>query len=339
MEYTRLGKTGLQVSRICLGTWRFGLEHEESGVMETDREAAHALLDAYEERGGNFIDTANGYGEGRSEAWIGEWLAERDREDFVLASKCFWSQVSRFQENLSRKNVKAEVEGSLDRLDTNYLDILYLHRFDDETPIEQTLRAVEDLVSEGKVHYVGISTCDAWRLVEGLRLADVQNYERFTVTQPQYSAVYRGEILDSLDMPSEHVEPIDEYLDVCEEYGLAVCPYSPLNGGFLTGKYERADNGKIIAPDGSRADVDEHFEHDYMTDAMWNVLDEIRDIADAVDASPAQVSLRWLMDHERFTCVPIVGARTVDQLDENLDAIDVTLSDEQFDRIHAAIET
>jgi len=111
MEYTRLGTTGLEVSPICFGTWRFGLEHEDSGVMETDREQAHELLDAFADHGGNFIDTANGYGEGRSEEWIGEWLADRDREDFVVASKCYWSQASRFQENLSRKNVRAEVEG------------------------------------------------------------------------------------------------------------------------------------------------------------------------------------------------------------------------------------
>jgi hypothetical protein len=110
MEYRRLGSTGLEVSPVCLGTWRFG--KESGGVVETDRADAHELLDAYADRGGNFIDTANGYGGGKSEAWIGEWLEDRDREDFVIASKCFWSTVSRFQENLSRKNVRAEVEGS-----------------------------------------------------------------------------------------------------------------------------------------------------------------------------------------------------------------------------------
>jgi len=337
MEYVRLGSTGLEVSLICFGTWRFGLEHEDSGVVETGREEAHELLDAVEERGGNFIDTANGYGGGKSEEWIGEWLADRDREDYVIASKCYWSIVSRFQENLSKKNVRAEVEGSLERLGTDYLDILYLHRFDDETPIEHTLRAVDDLVSEGKVHYVGISTCDAWRLVEGLWKADVNNYEAFTVTQPEYSAVYRDPIVDELDQPPEHKEPIEEYLDVCEAHDLAVCPYSPLHGGFLTGKYERVD-GEIRAPDGSRAELDGAFEDDYVADTAWNVLETVRDVADEVGATPAQVSLRWLMDHERFTCVPIIGARTVEQLDENFGAVDVSLSDDQFERIDAAVE-
>jgi len=322
MEYRRLGTTGLQVSPICLGTWRFNKESD--GVVETDREDAHELLDAFEERGGNFIDTANGYGGGYSERWIGEWLAERDREDFVVASKCYWSDVSRFQENLSRKNVRAEVEASLEKLRTDYLDILYLHRFDDETPIERTLRTVDDLVSEGKVHHVGISTCDAWKLTKGLWQADVNNYESFTVTQPLFHAAY--------------YEDVAEYLDVCADQDLAVCPYSPLAGGFLTGKYERVGDGTydIDAPEDTRAQFDEMFTDWYVSERGWHVLDEVRAVAEEVDASPTQVALRWLIDQPDFTCVPIVGARTVDQLDENMGAVDVSISDDQFDRIFEA---
>lgn len=319
MEYEALGSTGLYVSPICLGTWRFGKEH--SGVIETDREDAHTLLDAFAERGGNFIDTANGYGDGDSERWIGEWLEDRDREDFVIASKCYWSTSSRFQENLSRKNVRAEVEGSLDRLGTEYLDILYLHRFDDETLIEHTLRTVDDLISEGKIHYVGISTCDAWKLTKGLWKADVNNYDAFTITQPLFHAAY--------------YEDVDDYLDVCADQNLAVCPYSPLAGGFLTGKYERVGDGTydLDAPEGTRAELDEMFLQYYVSERGWHVLDEIRAVAKEVDATPAQVAIRWLMDQPEFDCVPIVGARTVDQLDENFGAIDVSLSDDQFQRI------
>jgi aryl-alcohol dehydrogenase-like predicted oxidoreductase len=322
MEYRRLGTTGLEVSSLCLGTWRFNKESD--GVVETDREAAHELLDAFEERGGNFIDTANGYGGGESEEWIGEWLADRDREDFVVASKCYWSTVSRFQENLSRKNVRAEVEGSLDRLGTDYLDILYLHRFDDETPIERTLRTLDDLVSEGKVNYVGISTCDAWKLTKGLWQSDVNNYEAFTVTQPLFHAAY--------------YEDVAQYLDVCADQDLAVCPYSPLAGGFLTGKYERVGDGtyELDVPEGTRAELDEMFTDWYVSERGWHVLDEVRAVAEEVDASPTQVALRWLMDQPEFTCVPIVGARTVGQLDENLGAVDVSISGEQFDRIFEA---
>ncbi|USZ71395.1 aldo/keto reductase [Natronosalvus halobius] len=319
MHYRRLGTTGLQVSPLCLGTWRFG--QESNGVLETDRETAHDLLSAFADRGGNFIDTANGYGDGDSERWIGEWLAERDREDYVVASKCFWSTVSRFQENLSKKNVRAEVKGSLERLGTDYLDVLYLHRFDDETPIEQTLRAVDDLVSDGKVHYVGLSTADAWKLTKGLWKADVDNYEAFTVTQPLFHAAY--------------YEDVAEYLDVCADQDLAVCPYSPLAGGFLTGKYDRAgeDTYDLDAPEGTRAQLDDRFLDYYVSERGWHVLEAVREIADECDASPAQVAIRWLIDQPDFDCVPIIGARTVDQLEENLGALEVDLSDEQFDRI------
>ncbi|AEH36940.1 aldo/keto reductase [Halopiger xanaduensis] len=322
MNNRRLGETGLQVSPLCFGTWRFG--KEQDGVVETGREEAHELLDAFAERGGNFIDTANGYGNGDSEQWIGEWLADRDREDFVIASKCYWSTVSRFQENLSRKNVRAEVEGSLERLGTDYLDILYLHRFDDETPIETTLRTIDDLVSEGKVHYVGISTCDAWKLTKGLWKADVNNYEAFSVTQPLFHAAY--------------YEDVTEYLEVCADQNLAVCPYSPLAGGFLTGKYERVGDGTydLDAPEGTRAELSDRFTDFYVSERGWHVLDAVRDVADEVNATPAQVALRWLMDQPDFDCVPIIGARTVDQLDENLGAVDISLTDEQFDCIFDA---
>ena len=322
MEYERLGRTGLEVSPLCLGTWRFGKEHE--GTVETNREEAHELLDAFAECGGNFVDTANVYGGGQSEEWIGEWLADRDREEFVVASKCFWSPTSRYQENLSRKNVRSEVENSLDRLGTDYLDILYLHRFDDDTSIERTLRTIDDLVSDGKVHHVGLSTAAAWKLTKGLWKADVENYEAFTVTQPLFHAAYRDDVAD--------------YLEVCADQGLAVCPYSPLAGGFLTGKYERVGDGThdVAAPDGSRGELDEMFDDYYVSERGWHVLDAVREVADEVDATPAQVALRWLMDHERFTCVPIVGARTVEQLDENLGTVDVSITDDQFERIDRA---
>jgi aryl-alcohol dehydrogenase-like predicted oxidoreductase len=322
MDYVRLGDTGLEVSPLCLGTWRFG--RESGGVLETDKETAHELLDAWDEAGGNFVDTANGYGQGDSERWIGEWLDERDREDYVIASKCFWSQESRFQENLSRKNVRVEVEGSLERLGTDYLDVLYLHRWDDGTPIERTLRTIDDLVSDGKVHHVGLSTAAAWKLTKGLWKADVNDYEPFTVTQPLFHAAYKEDVAD--------------YLEVCADQDLAVCPYSPLAGGFLTGKYERVGDGTydVEAPDGSRGALSDVFEDWYVSERGWHVLDAIRAVAEEEDATPAQVALAWLMAQDEFTCVPIVGARTTDQLEENLGAIDVDLSDEQFRRIDEA---
>jgi len=317
MEYVTLGNTGAKVSPLCLGTWRFNREAED-GTVETTREEAHELLDAWADAGCNFIDTANGYGDGKSEEWIGEWLDDQDREDFFVASKVYWSQVSRHQHNLSRKNIRAEIEGTLDRLDTEYLDLYYIHRWDDETPIRETLRTLDQLVRDGKVRYLGASSMAAWKLTKALWTSDVDGLERFDVTQPKFNPAYR--------------EEVSSYLDVCADQDLAVCPWSPLEGGFLTGKYER----DAEPPEGSRADL-----HDYgdrWSDRQWATLDAIRDVADEEDASPAQVTLRWMMDQDRFTCVPIIGARSVDQLEENLGAVDVSLSGAQFDRIAEAYD-
>ena len=322
MEYTSLGSTGTKVSQLCLGTWRFG--KQTGDVLETDREEAHELLDAAADRGINFIDTANGYGDGDSERWIGEWLDDRSREEYVIASKVYWSQESRFSENLGRKNVRAEIEGTLDRLGTDYLDLYYIHRFDDDTPVAETLRTLHELVREGTVNHLGASTMAAWKLTKALWTSDVEDLERFEVTQPLYHAAY--------------YEDVSDYLEVCADQALAVCPYSPLAGGFLTGKYQRSGEGvhDVEAPDGSRGSFDEFFDDYYVSERGWDVLDAVRGIADEIDATPAQVALRWLIERERFTCVPIVGARTVDQLDENLGAVDISLSSDHHDRIDAA---
>ncbi|SDQ55353.1 Predicted oxidoreductase [Halopelagius longus] len=324
LDYRRLGTTGTKVSELCFGTWRFG--RKTGGVLETSKEEAHELLDAYVERGGNFIDTANVYGDpnGTSEDWIGDWLSDYDREQFVVASKVYFGfdDENPNGSGLSRTHVRNQIEGTLDRLGTDYLDLYYIHRWDEETPIEETLSTLDRLVEEGKVNYLGASTMAAWQLTKALWKSDVEDYERFEVTQPLFHAGYYEDVAD--------------YLDVCGDQGLAVCPYSPLAGGFLTGKYERADPDDptiVEAPDGSRADFDERFDQFYLSERGWHVLDAVRDVAEEVDATPAQVSLRWLMDYPEATVVPIVGARTVEQLDENVGAADVDLSDDQWERI------
>ncbi|WP_042666492.1 aldo/keto reductase [Haloferax sp. ATB1] len=324
LDYRRLGSTGTRVSELCFGTWRFG--RKSSGVLETDEEEAHELLDAFEERGGNFIDTANVYGNpnGTSEEYIGNWLAERDREDYVLASKVYFpfDEDNPNGRGLSRTHIRNQIEGTLDRLDTDYLDLYYIHRWDEETPIEETLRALNGLVEEGKVNYLGASTMASWQLTKALWKSDVNDYARFDVTQPLFHAGY--------------YEDVKDYLDVCGDQDIAICPYSPLAGGFLTGKYERADSDdptEYVAPDGARGSFDERFDRFYVSERGWKVLDEIRAVADEVDASPAQVALRWLMDYPEATVVPIVGARTTDQLDENVGAADVDISTDQWERI------
>ncbi|KZN22722.1 aryl-alcohol dehydrogenase [Haladaptatus sp. R4] len=320
MEYRTLGSTGTKVSELCFGTWRFAME--SNGTVETDYDTAHDLLDTAWENGINFIDTANVYGSpnGTSEEWIGDWLSEYDREDFVIASKVYfpfdgWGEPGPNDSGLSRKHIRAQIEGTLDRLGTDYLDVYYIHRWDDETPIEETLATLTELVDEGKVNYLGASTMAAWQLTKALWKSNVNGFERFDVTQPMYHAAASG--------------PVEDYLDVCADQDIAVCPYSPLAGGLP----DRQVRTRRRHPGRSRADLVDYFEDYYMSEEGWEILDEIRAVADELDATPAQVALRWLIQQREFSCTPIVGARTTDQLEENVGAADIELSGEQYDRI------
>ncbi len=231
------------------------------------------------------------------------------------------------ERGLSRKHVRAQLERSLEALGTDYVDLYYIHRWDDATPVDVVVRTLDDLVREGRVHHLGASTMAAWKLTRALWQSEVQHVEAFGVTQPPFDATsqnasrYAGFDLES-------------YLDVCADQDLAVCPYSPLAGGFLTGKYDREGG----SPSGARGRRDpESFDRKYLSDAAWAVLDAVRAVADEVGGTPAQVALRWLIELDRFSAVvPIVGARTVDQLAENAGAVDLTLSDAQVERIAAA---
>ncbi len=325
-QYRRLGATGLQVFPICCGCGRFG--QRTGGVLEVDRDRAHAILDAYDEAGGNFLDTANMYGQpgggprtGTSEEYIGEWMATRDRDRYVLASKVSMRVGDGPNEaGLSRKHVREEIEGTLDRLGTDHLDVYYLHRWDETTPVEETLSTLSWLVESGRVHHVGASSMAAWRLAKALWTADREGFEPVTVTQPLLNAAS---------------EESAEYLALCAGQDLAVVPHSPLAGGFLTGKYERGPDGGVIGPDGARADLLDAFERRYVTERGWRTLDAVRAVADEVDATPAQVALRWLVDHP-LDPVPVVGARDPEQMRENLAALDRSLTDDQRERITAA---
>jgi aryl-alcohol dehydrogenase-like predicted oxidoreductase len=326
MEYVTLGETGTEVSRLCLGTWRFG--RETGGEVETDRETAHALLDAAWDRGINFVDTANIYGDpvGTAERWIGEWLQDVDREDLVIASKVKNAMgEGPNRSGLGRKHVWAQIDATLDRLGTDYVDIYYLHRWDEDTPIRETLRTLDDLVRDGKLNHIGMSSTRSWRIAKALWTSDVNDWESVSVLQPRFNAAYRAQPLGYLWYSDE---PLD--LDRPADQDLAVCPYSPLEGGFLTGKYDRDGT----SPAGTRGNLESW--DDKWRDRQWRVLRVVREIAESEDATAAQVALRWLMDQPRFTCVPVIGARTVAQLDENCGALDVSLSRAQHDRITEA---
>jgi len=319
LETVSLGRTGLKVSEVAFGTWRFGRENDR-GEIEVGRERAHELLDAYADAGGNFVDTADMYGEGRAETYIGEWLAERDREDFVVASKIYWP--TRDDPNgtgLNRKHLRRNIDRILDRLGTDYVDLLYTHRWDDETPAEEFMRTLDDFVREGKVNYLGTSTFEpnAWKVAKANEIARREGYEPFKLAQPRFNLVNR--------------EIEGNYLDMCRDYDVGIVPWSPLAGGFLTGKYSRTEE----PPANSRAATDQQFADSYLTAENFDALEVVEDVAEEVEATPAQVSLAWLIHHDQVTA-PIVGARTVDQLEENLAAADVTLTEEQFERLDAA---
>lgn len=284
------------------------------------RDRAHELLDAYAAAGGNFIDTADMYGDGASETYIGEWLGERDREEFVVASKVFWpTREDANGRGLNRKHLRRQIDRILDRLGTDYVDLLYIHRWDDETPVEEFMRTLDGFVRDGKVNYLGTSTLEpnAWKVVKANELADKRGYEPFKVAQPRYNAVNR--------------EIEGNYLDMCADYDIGIVPWSPLAGGFLTGKYARDER----PPADSRAANDQRFADSYLTPANFDALEQVEEVAEAVGASPAQVSLAWLMHHPQVTA-PIVGARTVDQLGENVVAADIDLTPDQFERISVA---
>lgn len=316
LETVPLGRTGLSVSEVALGTWRFGRTTDD-GSLEIDRHRAHELLDSYAKAGGRFIDTADMYGSGLAESYIGEWLVDRDRESFIIASKLYWpTREGPNGHGLNRKHLRRSISGILDRLGTDYLDILYIHRWDDSTPVETFMRTLDDFVREGRVLHLGASTFEpnAWKVTLANEVADREGYEPFRIVQPRFNAINR--------------EIEGSYLEMCRHYGLAVVPWSPLAGGFLTGKYER----ESPPPPGSRGATDDQFVESYLTEAHFDAVETIREIAAEVDATPAQVSLAWLLKHAAVTA-PIVGARTVDQLQANLTAVEVSLTDDQFDRI------
>ncbi|WP_433624124.1 aldo/keto reductase [Halomicrococcus sp. NG-SE-24] len=310
MEYTTLGDTGLEVSRLCLGCMNFG---SEQPWMIGDEEKSHEIIDRALDLGINFLDTANVYSHGESEEIVGDAIEDRNREELVVATKVYGQMGDHPNgQGLSRKHVLDQIEGSLERLGTDYVDLYQIHRWDESTPIEETLSALDYLVETGRVRYIGASTMAAWQFQRALSESDLNDYERFTCMQPEYNLVDRHE--------EQNVLP------VCEEEGVGVIPWSPLAGGFLTGKYDRDS-----ALDEGRAASDEYTEQRF-TDENWAVLDAVREVADEVDATPAQVSLAWLL-HQDVVTAPIVGPRTLDHLEENVAALDVSLSDEQVERL------
>lgn len=313
MEYTRLGSTGLEVSRLCLGCMNFG-----SGEpwMLNDRDASIDLIHEALDSGINFLDTANIYSDGESEKIVGDAIEGRNRDELVVATKVYWDMHDGPNgRGLSRKHIIDQAHASLDRLGLDYIDLYQIHRFDEETPVEETLAALTHLVDEGLVRYVGASTMTAYQFTKALYAADVGGYERFVSMQPEYNAVDRHEEAN--------------VLEVCAGEDIGVVPWSPLAGGFLTGKYDR--DGDI--PADTRAADDEYTQNRFREE-NWAVLEEIEAIAEVKEATPAQVSLAWLLAQPTVDA-PIIGPKSRDHLEDSLGALEVSLTDEELDRIEA----
>lgn len=315
MNYRRLGRTGLKVSELCLGTMQFGWTADEA--------TSFAIMDAFVEAGGNFIDTADIYSRwaegnpgGVSEQIIGRWMkARRNRGAIVLATKArgrMWDGPN--GEGLSRLHLIRACEDSLRRLGTDYIDLYQTHFFDPDTPIDETLRALDDLVHAGKIRYIGASNYPAWRLTKALWVSDKLGLTRYDSLQPHYNLAHRAEF-------ERELKPL------CEEEGIGVIPYSPLAGGFLTGKYRRDSIPASVRAEG--------IQRRYFNERGFRIIDKLDEIARLRGLTIVQVALAWLLTQPVITA-PIIGANSVAQLGESLAAAGVRLSAEEMDALNQA---
>lgn len=318
MDYRKLGRTGLKVSPLCMGTMQFGWS-----LNETD---THRILSATVDAGINFIDTADIYSKwvegnpgGVSETYIGNWMKKNKipRDQIVLATKVRGEMgKGPNDQGLSRAHIVHAVEASLRRLQTDYLDLYQSHWTDDDTSIEETLRAFDDLVKQGKVRYVGASNYVAWELMQALWISDKYNLARYDSLQPHYNLIHRDEFERELHA-------------VCKTYEIAVIPYSPLAGGFLTGKYRKNES----LPESKRAEGRKRA----MTDKNFALIDEMEVIALRHEATISQIALAWMLADSVITS-PIIGATSIGQLNENLGALKVKLNDDEITLLNKMTE-
>ncbi|GAA2317020.1 aldo/keto reductase [Nonomuraea roseoviolacea subsp. roseoviolacea] len=308
MEYTRLGSTGLKVSRICLGMMSFG----DPAKMEwtLPEEQAEPLVRRAADAGVTFYDTADVYSAGASEVVTGNLLRKifPSREDYVLATKVYFPMgKGRNDRGLSRKHIHASIDASLRRLGTDYVDLYQIHRWDDETPIEETMEALHDVVRAGKVRYIGASTMWAWQFAKAQHVAEVNGWTRFVSMQPHYNLLYR--------------EEEREMLPLCQDQGVGVIPWSPLARGVLA----RAGQDAATA----RAGSDPRIGFLYEPDNDQLIIDRVARIAKERDLPPAQVALAWVLQQPAITA-PIVGATKDRHVDDAVAAVDVRLSEEEL---------
>ena len=315
MRYVRLGSSGLKVSRVCLGMMSYGSPSWRRWVL--GEEDAEPIVRHAVEVGITFFDTADMYSRGASEQVTGRLLAKffPDRDDVVLATKVFNPMSDKPNDRgLSRKHIMASIDASLRRLDTDYVDLYIIHRWDPETPIEETMEALHDVVRAGKARYIGASSMYAWQFAKAQHAADLHGWTRFVSMQPHYNLVYR--------------EEEREMIPLCRDMGVGVTPWSPLARGLLAGTRGRGGEKRTV-----RAESDE-FADAWYADADFAVVDEVTKVAAERDVPPAQVALAWML-HKPGITAPIVGATKASHLEDAVAAVELSLSDDEIARLEA----
>ncbi len=310
MDYVKLGNTGTKISKLILGTMQFGWRVSE--------EESFQVMDKALELGINCFDTADIYsswGEnsypGKSEEIIGKWMKDRGvRDEIVLATKLLGKMSEDINDKgLSRRHVRQAISGSLKRLQTDWIDLYQIHSFDVDTPIEETLHALNVLIDNGEVNYIGASNIQPWKFIESLWRSESLGLQRFETFQPPYNLARRYLV--------EH-----SFVDIHQKYNIGIIPYSPLGGGFLTGRYKKGE----VLPDTPR---NKGVVSRYFKERNWIVLDRLMEIAKNHDITLTQVALAWVLSRE-FINAPIIGANSIDQLVENVGALDVKLTNDEL---------
>lgn len=309
MKYVNLGKTGLKVSRLILGTMTYGDPQWREWVLPED--ASRPFIERALAAGINFFDTADMYSKGVSEKILGQALKDfAIREQVIIATKVYNRMGDGPNDKgLSRKHILDSIDASLDRLQTDYVDLYQIHRWDNETPIEETLEVLHDVVKAGKARYIGASSMYAWQFAKALYLADLHGWTRFVSMQNHYNLVYR--------------EEEREMLPLCQVEGIGVIPWSPLARGFLAGNRHRQSFGET-----ARAKTDDFAHKLYYDESDFQVVDRVVDLAKKRGVSPSQIALAWLL-HQPGVTAPIIGASKIEHLEEAIAAVDLKLNQEE----------
>jgi aryl-alcohol dehydrogenase-like predicted oxidoreductase len=309
MQFVNLGRSGLKVSRLCLGTMTYGTSKWRDWVL--DESESRPFIQRALELGVNFFDTADMYSDGMSEVVLGRALNDfARREEVVIATKVFNPMgPSPNQRGLSRLHILHAIDHSLQRLGTDYVDLYQIHRWDYTTPIEETLEALHDVVKAGKARYVGASSMFAWQFSQALYLVDRHGWTRFTSMQDHYNLIYR--------------EEEREMLPLCRDQGIGVIPWSPLARGFLAGNRSRQAWGET-----TRAKTDDYAQRMYYQESDFAIVDRVVELAQRRGVNPAQVALAWML-HQPGISAPIIGASKMSHLEQAVAALDISLSEDE----------